>query len=66
MASPVRRQVYLKYSGDARYLQYFIHELQRQFDKSCTLDIRSGLCTAIAEVKLNIPGLSIEWETDNG
>jgi hypothetical protein len=64
MAKPRIRRIFLKYSGDARYLQYFIQELQRQFDKSYTIDVDNGQRTATARVELNIPGLDIEWEVD--
>ena len=66
MARPIRRRVCLKYSGDANYLQLLIKELQRQHDASWKFDKQAGYATASAEVELNIPGLNIEWETDNG
>lgn len=62
MARPIIRRVFLKYSGDARYLQYFIQELQRQFEHSFTVGADNGQQTASAKVELNIPGLYIEWE----
>jgi hypothetical protein len=65
MAQPIIRRVFLKYSGDARYLQFFIHTLQSQFDKSLHIDVSNGQHTAEARVELNnIPGLSIEYEAD--
>lgn len=64
MARPIIRRVFLTYSGDARYLQYLIKTLQSQLEDSHTLDVKSGLHTATAKVELNIPGLSIEWETE--
>lgn len=62
MERPVVRQVFLRYSGDASYLKYFINELQRQLEKSHTIDVYTGSHTATARAALNIPGLAIEWE----
>ena len=64
MAQPIIRRAFLKYSGDARYLQFFIQTLQSQFDKSFHVDVSNGQHTAEARVELNIPGLSIEYEED--
>lgn len=54
----------MKYSGDAKYLEFFIHELQSQHDKSYAVDVSNGQHTAEARVELNIPGLSIEYDED--
>jgi hypothetical protein len=62
MARPIIRRVFLKYSGDARYLEFLIKELQSQYDKSVTFDTSKHTYTAEAKVELNIPDLTIEWE----
>lgn len=70
MAKPIAKRVFLTYSGDAIYLKFFIDELQRQFENSLTTerspDYRVDRCKSTAKVKveLNIPGLSIERETE--
>lgn len=64
MAKPIMRRVFLKYSGDAKYLWFLIKELQSQYDKSVTFDTANHTYTAEAKVELNIPGLNIKWEAD--
>lgn len=65
MAVPRINRLFLKYSGNARYLQYFIHELQNQYDNSYTFDRNGGLYSASARVELNLPGMYIEQEIDS-
>lgn len=70
MARPISRRVYLKYSGEARYLQLLIEKLQKQYDASLTfdgnrdMDKQVGYSTVTAKVELNIPGLKIELEEE--
>lgn len=65
MAVPKINRLFLKYSGEARYLRYFIQELQKQLDESHTYDMNSGSYSASARVELNIPGMCIEQEIDS-
>jgi len=66
MSKLIMRRTFLRYSGDAKFLQYLIQELQRQYDKSYTVGSAAEVmaeATAEARVELNIPGISIEYET---
>jgi hypothetical protein len=60
------KRIVLRFNGRAEVLKHIAQELLSQHDKSWKYNVHEGYATAKAEITLNVRGLTVEVEEDNG